>query len=192
MLIKTFTARDPKQSFIGCEYTQPVESWMHDLASAMSMRSAVCDDADLPKRAGHRLAMWPIVGGGKMTAWPPYTPTESKIPFAFIAARFRLLVGSRRSLLASTISPRRHQYVHTLLPRSRISVPIQAEAHFKVVTSSRDGHSTVDRQNLAGDHARFVTGEIKRHVGDIVRLDQAEQMRVGETRSAWRFRQSAF
>ena len=40
----------------------------------------------------------------------------------------------------------------------------------------------VDRQNLARDHARFVTGEMKRHVSDIVRLDQAEQMRVGKLR----------
>jgi len=51
-----------------------------------------------------------------------------------------------------------------------------------LANSSRDGYSAVDRQNLARDHARFVTGEIKCHAGDIVRLDQTEQMRVGQLR----------
>ena len=43
--------------------------------------------------------------------------------------------------------------------------------------SSRDGYPAVDRQNLARDHARFVTSEIKRRAGDIAGFDQAEQMR---------------
>src|SRR6266851_1255605 len=45
---------------------------------------------------------------------------------------------------------------------------------------SRDRHAAVDRQHLAGDEARLVRGEIKRHVGDVLRLDQPEQVRVGE------------
>src|SRR5262249_52393551 len=51
-----------------------------------------------------------------------------------------------------------------------------------LANSSRDGYSAVDRQNLARDHARFVTGEIKCHAGDIVRLDQTEQVRVSKLR----------
>src|SRR5271165_1900291 len=46
--------------------------------------------------------------------------------------------------------------------------------------SSRDCYPTVDRQNLARDHARFVTSEIKRRVGDVAGFDQAEQMRVSK------------
>src|SRR6516164_11320102 len=48
--------------------------------------------------------------------------------------------------------------------------------------SSRYGYPTVDRQNLARDHARLITGEIKRRAGDVAGFDQAEQMRVGKPR----------
>src|SRR5207248_5029241 len=37
---------------------------------------------------------------------------------------------------------------------------------------SRDRYAAVDRQNLAGNHARFVARQIKRHPGDVLRLDQ--------------------
>jgi hypothetical protein len=43
-------------------------------------------------------------------------------------------------------------------------------------TSSRNGYPAVDRQDLARDHAGFVTGEIKRRACDVGGLDQAEQM----------------
>ena len=49
-----------------------------------------------------------------------------------------------------------------------------------LANSSRDGYAAVNRQDLTCDHARIVTGEIKSHVGDIVRFDQTEQMRVGK------------
>jgi len=62
-------------------------------------------------------------------------------------------------------------------------LPTQAEARLiRFASSSRDGYPAVDWQNLARDHARFVAGEIKRHVSDIVGLDQAEQVRVGKLR----------
>src|SRR5437773_3396975 len=43
-----------------------------------------------------------------------------------------------------------------------------------------DRHAAVDRQHLAGDEARLVRSEIKRHVGDVLGLDQPEQVRVGQ------------
>ena len=61
-------------------------------------------------------------------------------------------------------------------PTASTKIRLQA----MVASSSRDGYSAVNRQDLTCDHARIVTGEIKRHVGDIVGLDQAEQMRVGK------------
>src|SRR5437879_1541701 len=45
---------------------------------------------------------------------------------------------------------------------------------------SRNRHAAVDRQDLPGDHARLVRGEIQRAVGDVPRLDEAKQVRVGE------------
>ena len=50
--------------------------------------------------------------------------------------------------------------------------------------SSRDRYPTVDRQNLARDHARFVTSEIKRRAGDVAGFDRAEQTRVGKPRQS--------
>jgi len=70
--------------------------------------------------------------------------------------------------------------MHARLDRGAVKLKTRCRA--TVANSSRDGYPAVDRQNLARDHARFVTGEIKRHVSDIVRLDQAEQMRVGKRR----------
>ena len=71
----------------------------------------------------------------------------------------------------------------SLLRQLRLILGIQAEARLiRYASSSRDGYPTVNRQNLACDHARFVTGEIKRHVCDIAGLDQPEQMRVRKFR----------
>jgi len=53
-------------------------------------------------------------------------------------------------------------------------------------TSSRDGHPAVDRQDLARDHAGFVTSEIKRCACDVVGLDQ------GSTFSDWCAEQTNF
>src|SRR5258708_36301964 len=44
---------------------------------------------------------------------------------------------------------------------------------------SRDRHAAVHRQDLTGDHARLVRGEIKRALGDVAGLDEAQEMRVG-------------
>src|SRR5216683_4773278 len=47
-------------------------------------------------------------------------------------------------------------------------------------SGSRNRHAAVDRQDLPGDHARFVRGQVKRALGDVRGLDQSEQVRVGE------------
>ena len=44
--------------------------------------------------------------------------------------------------------------------------------------SSGNRHAAVHRIDLPGDHAEFVGCEKQRHVGDVLRFDQAEQMRV--------------
>jgi hypothetical protein len=44
------------------------------------------------------------------------------------------------------------------------------------------------RQDLAGDHAGFVAGEIERHARDVLGLDQPEQVpagELGEVSKAW-------
>src|SRR6266446_4773732 len=47
-------------------------------------------------------------------------------------------------------------------------------------SGSRNRHAAVHRQDLPGDHARLVRGQIERALGDVARLDEAEQVRVGE------------
>src|SRR6266478_3162654 len=47
-------------------------------------------------------------------------------------------------------------------------------------SGSRNRHAAVHRQDLAGDHARLVRGQIERALGDVARLYEAEQVRVGE------------
>src|SRR5439155_6598757 len=64
-------------------------------------------------------------------------------------------------------------------PKSVMPARYGRSARFHEPATSRDRHAAVDRQHLPGDEARLVRGEIKRHVGDVLGLDQAEQVRVG-------------
>ena len=84
--------------------------------------------------------------------------------------------------LVSLVCDRERSGIGTELPtdETRASVGDQGKPEAHLIRSSRDGYPAVDWQNLASHHARFVTREVKRHVGDIVRLDQAEQMRGGK------------
>jgi hypothetical protein len=54
-------------------------------------------------------------------------------------------------------------------------------ARDRVEILSRDGHSAVEREDLACNHAGFVTRKIKCHACNIARLNQTQQMRVGKS-----------
>src|SRR5437588_9727290 len=47
-------------------------------------------------------------------------------------------------------------------------------------SGSRDRHAAVDRQDLSGHHARLVGREVKGAAGDVLGLDQPQEVRVGE------------
>src|SRR5437588_11117047 len=47
-------------------------------------------------------------------------------------------------------------------------------------SGSRNRHAAVHWQDLAGDHARLVGGQIERALGDVPRFYEAEEVRVGE------------
>lgn len=51
------------------------------------------------------------------------------------------------------------------------------DVHYNRLRSG-DRHTAIDRQDLASDHSGVIAGEIKRHARDVLRLDQAKQMRV--------------
>src|SRR3984893_10382013 len=102
-------------------------------------------------------------------------PTRAKL---IAAARF--MPGVCGVLVSScspgiTLTPLVFQ---SILPVSCFSL-ISLSRNF-AGSGSRNRHAAVDRQDLAGDHARFITGEIEGHAGNVLRLDQPEQMRVGE------------
>src|SRR5947199_6601165 len=102
-------------------------------------------------------------------------PTRAKL---IAAARF--MPGVCGVLVSSwspgmTLTPCVFQSIGPLSCCSLISL-----SRSRVVALSRDRHAAVDRQDLAGDHARFVARQVERTLRDVVRLDQPQEMRVGE------------
>ena len=90
--------------------------------------------------------------------------TKQGMPHVVHQTRNAALVRSLQFPAATLVRLLRLMLAH--IRALRKSTPHQ------IASSSRDGNLTVDRQNLARNHARFVTTGIKRRAGDIVGLDQ--------------------
>src|SRR5439155_23546413 len=93
-------------------------------------------------------------------------PTRAKL---IAAARF--MPGVCGVLVSSwspgmTLTPWVFQSIGPLSCCSLISL------FLKLASFSRDRHAAVNRQDLAGDHARLIARQVQCTAGDIVRLDQ--------------------